>query len=262
MDLQLRGRSALVTAASYGLGYHCARALALEGAEVAICSRDRERIERAASEIGRESGSRVTGFSSDLTDKNAIGKLAAQANEALGKIDILVLSTGHPPTFPFSRAADSDWARGIELILNPAIEVARAVLPGMQKRKYGRLIFIGSIFGLEPEASSIIQSTLRTGLNAFAKCIATEYAADNITANVICPGYFETPLVNELASKYAAEAGVTTEAILNDWRNFAPARKFGKPEDLGALAAFLASPRAEFVNGTTIVADGGALKGV
>jgi 3-oxoacyl-[acyl-carrier protein] reductase len=130
----------------------------------------------------------------------------------------------------------------------------------MRHRKYGRLIFIGSIFGLEPEESSVVQSTLRTGLNAFSKCIATEAAADGVTSNVICPGYFDTPLVTSLAEKYAQESGVPVAQILNDWKNFAPSKKFGRPDDLGAFVSLLASPRGEFFNGTSIVIDGGAIK--
>jgi NAD(P)-dependent dehydrogenase (short-subunit alcohol dehydrogenase family) len=138
--------------------------------------------------------------------------------------------------------------------------ITKALLPEMRERKWGRLIYIGSIFGLEAEASSVIQSTLRAGLNAFAKCIATEFAVDGITSNVICPGYFDTPLVRELAAKYADESKTSIDSILDSWRNFAPCNKFGKPEDLASLIAFLSSPKAEFINGTTIVADGGAIK--
>jgi 3-oxoacyl-[acyl-carrier protein] reductase len=130
----------------------------------------------------------------------------------------------------------------------------------MKAQGYGRLVFIGSIFGLEPERSSIVQSTLRTGLNSFSKCIASEFAADGITSNVICPGYFDTPLVRDLAKKYALETNTSVEAVLDDWRTFAPVKKFGKPEDLGDLVAFIASPRGEFINGTSITIDGGALR--
>jgi 3-oxoacyl-[acyl-carrier protein] reductase len=148
----------------------------------------------------------------------------------------------------------------MNLILQPAITLSRALLGNMRARTYGRLIFIGSIFGLEPEQSSVVQSTLRSGLNAFSKCIATEAAADGVTANVFVQDIFETPLVKDLAQKYANEKGVLLENILEEWRDFAPSKKFGKPEDLGAFISFLASPRGEFVNGTSMVIDGGALK--
>ena len=260
MELGLTGRTALVTGASYGLGYACAKELSQEGAKVVICSRDKDRIESAATEISSETGNSVTAIAADLTNDQDLSRLLDEARAALEHVDILVLSTGHPPTYPFTTATDEHWEQGISLILGPAIKLTRGLLEGMRERKYGRLIFIGSIFGLEPEQSSVVQSTLRTGLNSFSKCIGTEAAADGVTSNVICPGYFETPLVTSLAQKYADEAGVPLQQILDAWKNFAPSKKFGKPEDLGAFVSFLASPRGEFFNGTSIVMDGGAIK--
>lgn len=260
MELGLAGKTALVTGASYGLGYACAKELSREGAKVVICSREKKRIEVAASEIARETGHQVVPVVADLTSEVDRERVLDEAQAALGHIDILVLSTGHPPTYPFSRATDEHWELGMSLILQPAIKLTRALLPQMRQRRYGRLIFIGSIFGLEPEQSSIVQSTLRTGLNAFSKCIGTEAAADGVTSNVICPGYFDTPLVTSLAAQYADEAGVPVAQILNEWKNFAPSKKFGRPEDLGAFVSLLASPRGEFFNGTSIVIDGGAIR--
>src|SRR5262249_46646381 len=152
-------------------------------------------------------------------------------------IDILVVSTGHPPTYSFSAATDEQWKQGLDLLLRPPILLSRMLLPEMQLRKYGRLIFIGSILGLEPAKTSVVQRTLRTGLNALAKCIASEVAADGVTVNVICPGYFDTPLVRELAEQYARVEGVSAETVLSDWAEYAPAKRFGKPDDLGALVA-------------------------
>jgi 3-oxoacyl-[acyl-carrier protein] reductase len=260
MKLNLEGKNALITAASYGLGFFCAEALAREKASVAICSRDPKRITDAANSIALTTGSKAHAIPGDLTVESDIARIIQEAEDALGTIDILVLSTGHPPTYPFSQATDAHWQRGIDLILKPAIALSRAVIPKMKAQGYGRLVFIGSIFGLEPERSSIVQSTLRTGLNSFSKCIASEFAADGITSNVICPGYFDTPLVRDLAKKYALETNTSVEAVLDDWRTFAPVKKFGKPEDLGDLVAFIASPRGEFINGTSITIDGGALR--
>jgi 3-oxoacyl-[acyl-carrier protein] reductase len=260
MELRLNGKTALVTGASYGLGYAAAKELSREGCNVVVCSRDADRIFAAAKEISAETGNKVGAIAADLTKSDEVSKFLSDAKAQLGHIDILVLSTGHPPTYPFSTATDDHWQQGFSLIIQPAITLARGLLDDMRSRNYGRLIFIGSIFGLEAEKSSVVQSTLRTGLNALSKCIATEAAADGVTSNVICPGYFETPLVTNLAQKYADEAGVPLQNVLDDWKNFAPSKKFGKPEDLGAFIAFLASPRGEFVNGTSVVVDGGAIR--
>ena len=260
MDLGLQGKTAVVTGASYGLGLACAQALANEGVNVVVCSRDTNKVNSAAEDIALASGSKTLGVVADLTKEEDLTKLISEAKDFLGPIDILVVSTGHPPTFPFSVATDEHWQRGIDLLLRPPIILTRLVLSEMQSRKYGRIIFIGSIFGLEPEKTSVVQSTLRTGLNALAKCVATEVAADGVTVNVICPGYFDTPLVQELAKQYATSQQLQVEEVLHDWSNYSPSKRFGKPEDLGAWVAFMASPKAEFITGTTVTIDGGAVR--
>jgi 3-oxoacyl-[acyl-carrier protein] reductase len=259
MDLNLKGKRALVTGASYGLGYACADVLAGEGVNVAICARDAEKIKAAAKEIAERHTVKAAGIPADLTKQEDLERLVKESRKQLGGIDILVVSTGHPPTYPFTAATDDHWALGNDLVLKPPIVLTRLVLDEMKYRKYGRIIFIGSIFGLEAEKSSVVQSTLRTGLNALAKCIASEVAPDGVTVNVVCPGYFETPLVHDLAKQYA-EGENSVEEILNEWRAYSPVKCFGKPEDLGAMVAFLASPRAEFVTGTTVTMDGGAVR--
>jgi 3-oxoacyl-[acyl-carrier protein] reductase len=260
MDLDLKGKRALITGASQGLGHACATQLAQEGVDVAICSRDANNIATASKKIGSQYGVKTHGISADLTVEKDLVRAVAEAEKALGQIDILVVSTGHPPTYPFSKATESNWKDGLDLLLWPAITLSKLTLDKMRSRKFGRIIFIGSIFGMEPEKTSAVQSTLRTGLNAMAKCIATEVAADGVTVNVICPGYFETPLVTNLAGQYASSMSVSKEKVLDDWKNFAPVQQFGKAEDLGALVCFLSSPKAAFITGTAIVIDGGAIR--
>jgi len=254
VNLNLDGKNALVTGASYGLGFACAQMLAQEGANVAICSRNSQELEKAAATIA------AVPIAGDLTNLEDLDRICLQASERLGSVDILVLSSGHPPTHSFPDATDQDWETGYDMLVKPSIHLCRKLIPPMQKKKYGRVIFIGSIFGLEAEVSSVIQSTFRTGINALAKCLATEYAGDGITVNVVCPGYFDTPLVRKLAAQYATAQQSDVPTVLLDWQNYSPVRKFGKPEDLGALVAFLASPRGEFITGTAITMDGGAVR--
>jgi 3-oxoacyl-[acyl-carrier protein] reductase len=260
MDLELKDKTAIITGASHGLGYACAEALANEGVKVVVSSRNEEKIRAAAKEIANGSGVKVLGVPADLTDEEDLNRLVSEAEKFLEHIDILVVSTGHPPTHRFSIATDEHWEDGFDLLLRPPILLTRLLLKGMQARGYGRIIFIGSIFGLEPEMTSVVQSTLRTGLNALAKCIATEVAADGVTVNVICPGYFDTPLVRDLAKQYATAQQVSIEEILKSWADYSPVKKFGKPEDLGSLVAFLASSRGQFITGTTVTIDGGAVR--
>lgn len=260
MELNLSGKKALITGASYGLGYACARTLSMEGADVVLCSRNSEHVLAAVNSIKLDSNNSIFGIVADLTQKIEINRLLFEAKKHLGKIDILVVCTGHPPTYPFSKATDDHWSQGLDLVLQPAIRLTRGVVEDMKEFEYGRIIYIGSVFGLEPEVSSVIQSTFRTGLNAFSKCVATEYASQGITANVICPGYFNTPLCTELAKKYSQETGKPVEEILKSWGDIAPIQKFGDPEDLGSLVAFLSSPKAKFITGTSIAIDGGFLR--
>jgi 3-oxoacyl-[acyl-carrier protein] reductase len=260
MELGLKGKKALITGASYGLGHACAVSLAEEGVDIAISSRYIDKIDLVSAEIAAKTGVKVVGIAADLTKMEDLEKTTREAQERLGDIDILIVSTGHPPTYPFSEATDEQWQYGHDLVLRPPIVLTRMLLDGMRKRNYGRVIYIGSTFGIEAEASSVVQSTLRTGLNALAKCIATEVAADGVTVNVVCPGLFDTPLVYELAKQYATTHGVSAQEVVNAWKYSAPVKKFGKAEDLGALIAFLASPKGEFITGTAITIDGGALK--
>lgn len=255
MDLGLGGKRALVTGASYGLGFACARMLAAEGTSVTISARNVDTLEKAAQAIENDFQTKVARIAADLTLEDDLDHLAQS-----GPYDILLLSTGHPPTYPFSTATDEQWQTGYDLIINPVVKLSRRFLPAMKEKGYGRLIFIGSIFGLEPESSSVIQSTFRTGLNALSKCIATEYAPYGITANVLCPGYFSTPLVTTLAGQYAAQEGRPVEAVLDDWQQYAPGHMFGNPDDLGAFVCFLASMRGAFINGTSLTMDGGAIR--
>ena len=260
MDLELSGKTALITGASYGLGFACAKALAMEGVSIAMCARDKQKITSAAEQIATACRTKAIGIAADLTKEADMQNFVSEAKAFLGKIDILVVSTGHPPTHPFSVATDQQWSDGYELVLRPPITLTRLVLEDMRHRRYGRIIYIGSIFGIEPEQSSVVQSTLRTGLNALSKCVATEVAGDGVTVNVICPGYFDTPLVRELAKQYATSENASVDEILSAWAAYSPVRKFGKPEDLGALVSFLASPRGEFITGTSITMDGGAVR--
>lgn len=261
MDLELNNKRALVTAGSYGLGYACARSLALEGAQVTICSRDQENVKKAIETISEESGNVILGFSADMSKSNELEQIVSRAKSNMGGVDILVVCTGHPPTHPFSEATDEDWNDGLNLVLQPVIKLTRAVLPEMKQQKFGRLIFLGSVFGLEPEVSSVIQSTLRTGLNAFSKCIATENALDGVTSNVICPGYFDTPLCQNLSMQYAKSLNKTQEEVLESWKNISPVKNFGDPNDLGDLVSFLSSTKGKFITGTSISIDGGFLRG-
>ena len=261
MELGLTNRVALVTAASRGLGYACAMALAQEGARVAICSRSKTRIHAAASSIAKATGSRVIGIQTDLTKEEQLPQLVRHVESTLGSIEILISNTGNPPSGRFAITSDKAWALGTALCLRPPIVLCRHVLPGMRKRKSGRIIFISSTFALEPDEGYIVSSTMRAALGAFSKCLAREAGPDGVSVNVVCPGYCDTPLLRSLAQRHAVTLKKPFADILSAWAHLAPAGRLGRASDIGTLVALLASPVSGFIQGTAIPSDGGMLRG-
>lgn len=255
MDLGLNNKLAVVTAASEGLGYGCAERLAREGASVVICSRSADKLEKAVKTLSAWSD-RIFAYPCDLADLQSLERFIKTVGDRHGVPEILVISTNHPPTKPFSQATPEEWQLGHDLLIRPAVTLCRAWLPGMKDRGYGRITAVGSIFGREHEESSVIQSTYRTGLAGFVKCIAREYAPYNISANIICPGYFDTPLVRNLARQYAESLNKTTEAVLDDWKKASPADRYGTLEEIGALTALLSSSLGGFISGSAVTIDG------
>ncbi len=261
MDLGLANKVALVTAASRGLGYACAMALATEGAHVAICSRSKTRVRAAASRISKATGSKVIGIQTDLTREEQLPRLVREVEKVLGSIDIFVFNTGNPPAGDFASASDKDWALGFSLCLRAPIVLCRLILPKMRKRTFGRIIFLSSIFAQEPDKGYVVSSTLRAGLGALSKCLAREAGQDGVSVNLVCPGYFDTPLLHELARKQAKKLGKSSKQVLLEWGKLSPAGQLGTPSHLGALVALLASSQAGYIQGAAVPIDGGALHG-
>ena len=258
MDLGLNGKTALVTGASSGLGLAAATALAAEGAAVTINSRDRARLEKAAARIAEETGREVSIAVGDIASSDDVAAMAAAA----GPVDILVSNCGGPPPGPFVAHSPETWRDGGELVLQSAINLTREVLEGMKERGWGRLIYITSIAVLQPVDDLIISNTYRAGLTGFCKTISNTYAQYGITANTVCPGYTATERLMDLAAKRAEAAGTTPEEAMAAFAAAAPAGRVGRPEELAALIAFLASERAAYITGTSIPVDGGVYKGL
>lgn len=258
MDLQLRGKRALVTAASQGLGFGAARVLAEEGCDVHICARNPETLSSAKAEL-ETTGSEITASAIDLVD---IASLQEWCENALKDqdIDLLVLSTGHPPTMSFSQSSMDTWRQAHALLLDPVIYLCKQLIPAMSKRGFGRVIIVGSIFGVEHEESSVLQSTYRRATQALCKCLAREYGSDGVTVNTISPGYFDTPLVSRHAELLATQADKSADQLLEEWRSISPIGRLGTPEEFGSLVAYLCSHSAAFLNGSNIVLDGGTCR--
>ncbi len=243
MDFGLNGKRALVVGASSGLGRAIASALIGEGVQTAICSRDQSRIQAAAKEIGA-----ALGLVCDLAEPGAGRAVIEKLLAAWGRLDILVMNTGGPPKGNFAEVTDTQWQAGFQNLWLGAVDAFKAVLPTMQKGKWGRLLLVTSAAAKEPMASLTISNGLRAGLTGLAKSLSQEVARDGITVNCLLPGYTDTDRLREL--------GIAPDKIAA----MVPAGRLGKPEELAALAAFLCSEQAAYITGQAIAVDGGYLR--
>lgn len=260
MDLGLKNRVALVTAASRGLGRAVAEELATEGAALIICSRKQETIERTAQEIEEKTGAKVLAVAADVANTDDVARLVKFAIEQLDRIDILVTNAGGPPAGPFESFALDQWEAATRLLLHSAVELARHVLPGMKERRWGRILNITSIAVKQPVDNLILSNSLRAAVTGFARTLANEVASYGITVNNIMPGYTRTERVEELSRMMAAKEGISPEEFVARWEKEIPMRRIGEPREFAALAAFLVSERASYITGTSVPVDGGWIK--
>ena len=257
MDLELKNRVALVAAASMGIGFAAARELAREGARVFLCSRDEKRAVEAAQKIQNETGAAVAGIGADVTDDQAMERFVSLGRERTGRIDILVTNAGGPPAGTFDQTDLELFRRAFELNALSAIRLAKLVLPGMQQQKWGRIINITSVSAKQPIDGLILSNTVRAGLTGWAKTVATEVAADGVTVNNVAPGYTLTERQEELAQARGQALRKSKEEIIASWATQGPMRRIGRPEEIAAAVAFLASERASYITGVTLQVDGG-----
>ncbi len=263
MDLGLRGRVAVVCAASSGLGKAAAAGFLREGAHVVICSRSKTRLRAAAKELSAiDSSTRVLPVVADLTRARDVKMLVGEAVKTFGRVDILVTNSGGPPVATFPQLDDARWEDGITLNLMSTIRCIREVLPHMRKRKWGRIVNITSITAKQPAADLVVSSTVRPGILGLAKVLAAQYGRDGILINSVAPGYIDTDRQKEISESRAAEKHVTREQYMHDLAQEVPLKRYGEAEELANVIVFLASERASFVTGATISVDGGLSKGL
>ncbi|MCY3827207.1 MAG: SDR family oxidoreductase [Candidatus Dadabacteria bacterium] len=262
MDLGIKGKVALVAASSKGIGKAIAFALADEGVNLSIFSRSEDEIERTASEIRTRFDVHVLVSAADVTNTEQIDRVIEETVKALGGIDILINNAGGPPFGFFEDFESPDWQNALELNLLSGIYLAKKVVPLMKKRSWGRIVNITSIAVKQPIDGLILSNTSRAGLIGFSKTLSNELAKDNILVNNICPGRIYTDRIKVLAEKRAAQSGIEYEEAIEEMEKDIPLQRIGTPEELAALACFLASEKASYMTGTTIQVDGGLLKGL
>jgi 3-oxoacyl-[acyl-carrier protein] reductase len=250
VDLGIEGRTALVMAASRGIGKGIAGALAREGARVAISSRSEEDLRKAAGEIGGE----VRVFPADTGDPERLRELVAEVSDALGPIEILVLNTGGPPPGGTLDNTPEEWDAAFRsLVLAPKL-LAEAVLPGMRERGWGRIVNVSSSSIREPIAGLTLSNSNRLAALGLLETLADEVAGDGITVNTVATGMFAT---DRLADRHGSLEGAEAMA-----KERIPAKRLGQPEEYGDLVAFLCSERAAYLTGAVIPLDGGLLRSV
>jgi len=261
MDLGIRDRVAIVAAGSKGLGRAIAETLAAEGARVVICARGAAPLESTCRAI-TEAGGRCHGVAADVSRPGDVAMVVAEAEAAFGPVDILVTNSGGPKSGRFESLTPDDWDAAARLLLSSAVGFARAVVPGMRARKWGRIINVTSIAAKQPVDGLMLSNSLRAGVVAFARTLSTEVARDGITVNNLLPGYTRTQRVLDLSGQMAAAGGTTPEEILRRWEAEIPMQRLGEPRELAALAAFLASEQAAYITGQSIAVDGGWIRGL
>ncbi len=255
MDLGLDGKVALVTAASSGLGLASARALAGEGAKVAICARDTVKLEAARQAIENDVGDgRVVARSVDVTDLDACGRFIDFVVGHYGQLDIAIINTGGPAPGPASGFEISSYREAMETVTLPAIGISQLVIPHVRKNGCGRIVFITSETIRQPTQKYALSGISRTGIASYAKSIAGELAGRGVTVNVLAPGYHRTPALEGqfVPADRRRELQKIAQTI--------PLRRLGDAEDFGAIAAFLAGRHAAFITGTVQLVDGGLTK--
>ena len=257
MDLGLAGKTALVAASRSGLGRAIAEELAAEGADLLLCARSAEPLEETRQRIAETNGRKVVAVATDLTEEAGVQRAIDAALEAFGHIDVLVTNTGGPPAGPFEGHSLADWRYAVRQNLESVILLVRGALPGMRERRWGRILNVTSIAVKQPIYGLMLSNSIRAAVTGFARTLANEVASEGITVNNLLPGYTLTERMDELADYLATERGVARSEILAEWEKEIPMGRVGQPHELGALAAFLASERASYITGQSIVVDGG-----
>ena len=261
MDLQLKGKTALILGGSKGLGRGVADALAAEGVSVAILARGKDALDRAVSEIASR-GAKAIGFAADLANWPTIEAAATSARQQLGPIDILLNNSGGPPPSGVAGVSVKVWEDQFNAMVLPLFRLTDLLLGDMRSRKWGRIINIASTSVVEPIMAIGVSNTLRSAVIGWAKTLATEVARDGITVNTLLPGVIMTDRVVQLSSAAADRQKISVDEAIQRSAQAVPVGRLGTTAEFGAVAAFIASPLAAYVTGSMIRVDGGVLRSV
>ncbi|MCA9934026.1 MAG: SDR family oxidoreductase [Ardenticatenaceae bacterium] len=264
MDLGLKGKVALVVAASKGLGFAAARQLVLEGANVAICSRSQERVDTAVQklqEAGGE-GTAVAGFVTDVMDTDQLYKLVADTVAHFGGLDILITNAGGPPGGTFESTDIAAWEKALNLTLMSVTHLVKAALPHLRQSNAASILTVTSFSVKQPVPGLLLSNVLRPGVVGLTKALSQELGSIGIRANSILPGWTATERVGEIMDYRAQQNGTTPDAEIAKVTSGIPLGRMGDPTEFGNVAAFLVSPAASYISGAMLQVDGGSYAGL
>jgi len=261
MDLKLKGKRALVTGSSQGLGYATALGLALEGCVVAINSRDADKISAAAAKISSDTGTRVLGLVGDLEDPDVPTRLVNEADRLLDGLDILVTNAGGPPAGAFESFDEAAWQKALDLTLMSHVRLIKAALPFLRRSDSASVLTITSITVKQPIPNLVLSNSIRAATVGLTKSLALELGRDGIRFNSILPAWTDTERVKELVTFRAKHNKTTVAAEIEKQAQDSPLGRIGTPEEFANAAVFLVSPAASYITGVMLSVDGGLYKG-
>jgi 3-oxoacyl-[acyl-carrier protein] reductase len=258
MDLGLKDKTALVTAASKGMGKACALGLAAEGARVAMCARTEADIRSAADEVRAKTGAEVLAMPSDVTRGPDVEALVARTIETFGSVDVLVANCGGPPRGNLDEMTDEQWHAAFEVSVLSTVRLIRQVLPSMRKRRWGRILTIQSVSVKQPVEGLLLSNAVRPGVAGLVKTLSVDLGKDNILINAVLPGRIMT----DRFLGGAKQAGLPVDQYVARSGQDVPLGRIGTPEEFANVVVFLASERASYVTGVALQVDGGVIRGI
>jgi 3-oxoacyl-[acyl-carrier protein] reductase len=262
MDLELKGKVAIVGGGSKGLGRACADVLAQEGMKVAICSRSQADLDKAAKEIQGASGGDVFAFAGDLDKNETVKELVAATVERFGRLDVMINNSGGPPLARAHNATEEQWATAVQRSLFFFARMSREAIPHLKKQGGGRIINILASTVYQPIPNLALSGATRMGVVAFAKSLADEVGRDGILVNNVCPGSILSERMLSNVTSRAKELSISVDEALAQRAAETAVGRIGEPKELAYLVAFLASGKSSYITGTTILVDGGLVRSV
>lgn len=262
MESGLKNRVAIVAASSQGIGRATAELFAAEGCRIAMCARNPQTLQTAANQIQKQSNTEVFAEALDVTDGIAVHHFVEAVVAKFGSADICVTNAGGPPAKGFLAATLDEWRKAVDLNLMSTVHFAREVIPHMQRNRWGRIVTITSITTRQPVADLVLSNSVRAAVMGLVKSLANEFGKDGILVNNVAPGYTATDRLKELAKARSVASGKTEKEISEGWAADAPLKRIGEPREVADAIVWLASDRASYITGQTILVDGGLYKGL